>query len=60
VIEYPRGERVPSALYKRALALLELRQPALAEAELRVLVDQFPTHEEAVKAREELAKIRAR
>jgi len=60
VIEYPQGERVPSSLYKRALALLELRQPALAEAELRVLVDQFPSHEEAVKAREELARLRQR
>jgi TolA-binding protein len=60
VIEYPQGERVPSALYKRALALLELRQPALAEAELRVLIDQFPSHEEAVKAKEELARLRRR
>ena len=60
VVEYPQGERVPAALYKRALALLELRQPALAEAELRILVDQFPSHEEAVKAKEELTKLRSR
>jgi TolA-binding protein len=54
LIEYPRGEMVPSALLKRALTLLELKQPALAEADLKFLVDQYPAHEEAAKAREML------
>ena len=58
LIEYPRGDMVPSALLKRALALLELKQPALAEADLKFLVDQYPTREEAAKAREELARLR--
>lgn len=58
LIEYPRGDMVPSALLKRALALIELKQPALAEADLKFLVDQYPTREEAAKAREELARLR--
>ncbi len=29
---YPRGEKVPAALFKEALALIDLKQPALAQA----------------------------
>lgn len=60
LINYPRGDRVPSALYKEALALLELRQPELAAARLQFLVDQFPSTEEAAKAKEELVRLRSR
>ena len=60
VIAYPRGDRVPAALYKEALALAELGQVQLAEARLQFLLDQFPGREEAAKAREELARIRKR
>ena len=60
VIQYPRGDRVPAALYKEALALAELGQPQLAEARLQFLLDQFPTTEEAVQAKDELARIRKR
>jgi TolA-binding protein len=60
LIQYPRGDRVPSAVYKEALALVELGQPALAEGRLQFLVDQFPYSEEAAKAKDELAKLRRR
>jgi TolA-binding protein len=60
VVAYPRGDRVPAALYKEALALAELGQLPLAEARLQFLVDQFPAREEAAKAKEELARIRKR
>ena len=60
VIAYPRGDRVPAALYKEALALAELGQIPLAEARLQFLVDQFPSREEAAKAKDELARIRKR
>jgi TolA-binding protein len=60
LINYPRGDRVPTAVYKEALALLEVQQPQLAEARLQFLVDQFPYTEEAAKAKEELAKLRRR
>jgi len=56
MINYPRGDRVPTAVYKEAVALLELGQGGLAEARLQFLVDQFPYTEEAAKAKEELAK----
>jgi TolA-binding protein len=59
-ITYPRGDRVPSALYKEALALAELGQLSLAEARLQFLLDQFPSTEEAAQAKDELARIRKR
>lgn len=60
VANYPRGEKAPAALYKEALALLELRQPAVAQARLQYLVDNFPQAEEAPLARERLAALRDR
>ncbi|HZS34092.1 MAG TPA: outer membrane protein assembly factor BamD [Methylomirabilota bacterium] len=60
VVVYPRGDRVPSALYKEALALAELGQLQLAEARFQFLVDQFPSTEEAAKAKDELARLRKR
>jgi TolA-binding protein len=60
VISYPRGDRVPAALYKEAVALGELGQIPLAEARLQFLIDQFPSTEEAAQARDQLARIRKR
>jgi TolA-binding protein len=60
LINYPRGDRVPTAVYKEGLALLEVQQPQLAEARFQFLADQFPYTEEAAKAKEELTKLRRR
>ncbi|MBI2158664.1 MAG: tol-pal system protein YbgF, partial [Candidatus Rokubacteria bacterium] len=51
---------VPTALYKEALALLELKQPAIAQARLQYLVDNFPQAEETPLARERLASLKTR
>jgi tol-pal system protein YbgF len=58
VANYPRGDKVPTALYKEALALLELKQPAVAQARLQYLVDNFPRAEEAPLARDRLATLK--
>jgi len=55
---YPRGSKVPSALYKEALSLTELKQTALAKARLQYLVDHFPQSEEAPLAKERLAALK--
>jgi TolA-binding protein len=60
VANYPRGDRTPTALYKEALTLMELKQPALAQARLQYLVDNFPQAEEIPLARERLAALRQR
>ena len=57
VANYPRGDRAPTALYKEALTLVELKQPALAQARLQYLVDNFPQSEEAPLARERLKNL---
>jgi tol-pal system protein YbgF len=58
IVIYPRGSRVPSALYKEALSLTELKQTALARARLQYLVDHFPQSEEAPLAKERLAALK--
>jgi TolA-binding protein len=60
VANYPRGDRTPTALYKEALTLIELKQPTLAQARLQYLVDNFPQAEETPQARERLAVLRQR
>ena len=57
VMNYPRGSRVPTALYKEALALIELKQPRAARARLQYLIDNFPQSEEAPLAKERLASL---
>ncbi len=57
---YPRGDKAPTALYKEALALLELRQSQAAESRLQYLVENFPQAAETPLARERLSALRAR
>ena len=57
---YPRADKVPTALYKEALALIDLKQPAQAQARLQYLVDNFPRSEETNLARERLAILKNR
>ena len=57
---YPRADKVPTALYKEALALIDLKQPAQAQARLQYLVDNFPRAEETAMARERLAALKNR
>ena len=56
-VNYPRGRQVPTALYKEALALIELKQVKVAQARLKYLVDNFPQSEEAPLARERLKNL---
>jgi TolA-binding protein len=58
IVTYPRGGKVPTALYKEALALVELKQTALAQARLQYLLDHFPQSEEAPLAKERLAALK--
>jgi len=58
IVMYPRGSRVPTGLYKEALALVELKQTALAQARLQYLLDHFPQSEEALLAKERLAALK--
>jgi TolA-binding protein len=57
---YPRGEKAPTSLYKEALALIELKQPGLAQQRLEYLIASFPQAEETPFARERLTAIKSR
>src|SRR5262245_19916063 len=57
---YPRGDKAPAALYKEALALIELKQPDLAQSRLQYLIDNFPQAEETPLAREKLTALKER
>ncbi len=56
-LNYPRGDKAPTALYKEALALLELKQTRLAQTRLQYLLDNFPQSEEAPLAKERLTNL---
>ena len=58
MVNYPRGSKVPTALYKEALALTELKETTLAQARLQYLLDHFPQSEEAPLAKERLAALK--
>jgi tol-pal system protein YbgF len=60
VANYPRSDKAPAALYKEALALIELKQPAVARSRLQYLVENFPQAEETPLARERLAGLKER
>jgi tol-pal system protein YbgF len=53
---YPIADKVPAALYKEALVLLELQQPAPARDRLEYLIDRFPGSPEARLARQRVAE----
>jgi len=57
LVNYSRADKVSTALYKEALALIELKQPQQAAARLQYLVENFPQAEEAPLARERLAAL---
>jgi tol-pal system protein YbgF len=58
IANYPRGVKVPTALYREALTLIELDQKPLARTRLQYLVDNFPRAEEAPLAKEQLAALK--
>jgi tol-pal system protein YbgF len=60
LVNYPRGDKVPTALYKEALVLVELNQINVAEQRLQYLIDNFPRAEEAPLARDRLASLKER
>jgi len=51
---YSTGAKVPSALYKLGLSLLELKSTEQAKKYLQELVDKYPNTQEAKLAEEKL------
>lgn len=57
--DYSTGTKVPSALYKLGLSLIELKSVGQAEKYLQELVDKYPNTQEAKLASEKLKKIKS-
>lgn len=53
---YSSGAKVPSALYKLGLSLLELKSVSQGEKYLQELIDKYPNTQEAKLAQEKLKK----
>ena len=53
---YPGADKVPAALYREALVLLDLHQPSTARDRLEYLIQRFPGTPEARLARERVAE----
>jgi tol-pal system protein YbgF len=52
--KYPKGDRVPAALLKRALCLIELNRTADGVVLLQHLIQTYPSSEEAALAKQRL------
>jgi tol-pal system protein YbgF len=53
-VMFSKGDKVPAARFKKAMALSELGQPDLAKAELQALIKLYPKSNEAVLAKQRL------
>jgi tol-pal system protein YbgF len=53
---FPKGDKVPGARFKKAMALLDLGQTEAGRAELQVIIKTYPRSNEAVLARQQLEK----
>jgi len=57
-VEYPGNEKVPAALFKSGLAAGETGDLAKSKKNLRRVIEEFPTSDEAKLAKNKLAEIR--
>ena len=63
--EYPEGNKVPDALYRQAIALLEIgkqkgeqkQYTSAAREVLQRILDEYPRSERAQEARKQLEKL---
>jgi tol-pal system protein YbgF len=58
IIKYPEGDKIPSALFKQALAFLELGDKTNAKNLLRRVIERYPNSDQAEMARKKLEVIK--
>jgi tol-pal system protein YbgF len=54
ITKYPEGDKVPAALFKQALAFLELGEKSSARDLLKRVIDRYPHSEQAEMAKKKL------
>jgi tol-pal system protein YbgF len=57
IINYPRGDKLPSAYLKKGICLMELGKKEEASSVFKRLISKFPLEEEARIAREKLKEL---
>jgi tol-pal system protein YbgF len=58
ITKYPEGDKIPAALYKQALAFLELGDKTNARNIFRKVIERFPSSDQAQMAKKKLETIK--
>ncbi len=58
IAKYPEGDKIPSALYKQALAFLELGDKTNATNLLKRVIEKYPGSDQAKQAKKKLESIK--
>jgi len=58
IVKYPEGDKIPAALFKQALAFLELGEKTNAKSLLRRVIERYPNSEQAEIAKKRLETLR--
>jgi tol-pal system protein YbgF len=58
ITKYPEGDKIPAALYKQALAFLELGDKTNARNILRKVIERYPSSDQAQMAKKKLETLR--
>jgi tol-pal system protein YbgF len=58
IVKYPEGDKIPSALFKQALAFLELGEKTNARSLLKRVIERYPHSDQAEAAKKKLEGIR--
>ena len=58
VKKYPKSAKASAALYRKAIAFLELNNKAAAKSALRQLIADYPKSEDSQRAKTKLASLK--
>jgi tol-pal system protein YbgF len=58
IVKYPEGDKIPAALFKQALAFLELGDKTNARSLLRRVIERYPHSDQAEMAKKKLETIK--
>ena len=57
IVNFPKGDRVPDAYYKRGVAFTNMKQPDQARESFEMLIKLFPDHDAARLAKQQLTRL---
>ena len=57
ITNYPKGDRVPDAYYKRGVTFTNMKQPDQARESFETVIKLFPDHDVARLAKQQLTRL---